>query len=141
MEHRTIDYYFTRGLRTNMGLSDRAIHILFFDFVFNGLLAIYDASFGPSTSLVSQILLQLNKVPPSGFFATGVNPLQFLVGLAQFMQWFALEMGLILLLLFVIVPITAVPGVPFMNFIMTAFQAMLILWFWTMVKPSGGVPT
>jgi hypothetical protein len=124
-----------------MSLSERAIQILFFDMVFSGMLAFYDASFGGPTSPVAIAVNFLSQSPPSVFTSTTLNPLQVLVGVAAFLQWFAVELGAILLLVFVLVPITAVPGVPFGNFIFTTFQILLVIWGWTLVKPSGGTPS
>ena len=80
-----------------------------------------------------------------GCFAVGSSAARAAAGtpaaIAQFLQWFVFNIALIIALLFVIVPITSVPGVPFLNFIFTFFQVMLVIWFWTLVKPSGGTPT
>jgi len=123
-----------------VALSDRAIHVILFDMAFAGMLAYYDASFGGPGNVVAQILTQLSKPPPVAFTSSAINPFQILVGFAAFAQWFAVELGTLLLLFFVIVPLTTVPGVPYANFLFTAFQIILVIWGWALVKPSGGTP-
>ena len=120
-----------------MSLSNMAIQILVFDMVFAGMLAFYDASFGGPGNTIAGILAEITKGPPHvAFSGNFLN----LLGIAQFLEWFLFNIGLLILLLFVIVPLTAVPGVPFLNFLFTSFQIVLAIWFWTLVKPSGGVP-
>jgi hypothetical protein len=109
--------------------------------VFSGLLAIYDASFGGPGNSIANLLNEISKPPPVVFTSSVLNPLQILVGVAVFLQWFAVELGSILLIMFIVVPLTAVPGVPFGNFIFTTFQIILVIWGWLLVKPSGGTPT
>src|SRR2546427_7331917 len=123
---------------TQMGLSNMAIQILVFDMVFSGMLAFYDASFGGPGNTIAGIIGEITKGPPHVSFS---GSLLALTGIAQFLEWFLFNIGLMILLLFIIVPLTAVPGVPFANFLFTSFQIILAIWFWTLVKPSGGTPS
>lgn len=115
-----------------------AIQVLFWDMVFSGMLAFYDASFGTTGNTIAQIITEISSGPPHIAFS---GSLLTLFGIAQFLQWFVFNIALIILLLFVLVPITSVPGVPFLNFIFSFFQIILVIWFWTLVKPSGGTPS
>ncbi len=108
--------------------------------VFAGMLAFYDAAFGGPGNTVAQILVALTNPPPVVFTSSVLNPFQILIGFASFATWAATELGTILLLMFIIVPLTAVPGVPFANFFFTAMQIILVIWGWALVKPSGGTP-
>src|SRR2546429_1093515 len=115
-----------------MGLSNMAIQILVFDIVFAGMLAFYDASFGGPGNTIAGIIAEITKGPPHVAFSGGIG---ILAGIASFLEWFLFTIGLFLLLLFIIVPLTSVPGVPFLNFLFTSFQIILVIWFWTLVKP------